>query len=1002
MIDTGPSELILAGYAPLSSRGFALPCFVASPQSNAWYTAICSVEADHSGEIVGFDVFESGGILRLPPEQHRIVALHEPWTDVFIWKNSALIGTPADIWIKLGPERDEMLGVMPLTGLDLALGIPDQDVFALVGDAFAFMRRRFGPEDADAWRYGTLTRQQLMIAFRRLARDAGLGDDVASALGAIEVEHLGSSRIKVLLPFDVIRAFTGRGRSEELARRASEALARLGSALHDIEAIDSPPGTPARRISIETASQSAPIDEQPAFDDTSEGDQEDTAEIDQLVEQIRTYNPRTDENLIRRAYRYGTLNGRTHQTAPKRRQSSPAAIAKLVCDQRLDDATIVAALIHGGSAETEAARIEVGEIEQLFGREVGQLVDGLKRMRKLELVPQASEQSENLRKLLVAIAGDVRVLLVKLAARLHEMRGLERMPEAAQFRLAQETLEIYAPLAGRVGMQEMREELEDLSFRAIDPSAYGLLLQRLDAITARNPDLITEVESQLATKFRERGLAARVIGRRKKPFAIWLEMQRRSLGFEQLTHYAFRIITQDHASCYRALGIVHTVWPVVPGKFVDTISTPTEMDYRAIHTTVIGPGKQRIELQIRTDEGDFIAELGTTASSFESDADSFGRPSKQESDAFASLRQTIGALSQHADTEDFRKHTKLELFRDQVFCFTPKGKLIALPRGASAIDFAYAVHTNVGNSAVGCKINGEFAALSTELENENSVEVLISDAQTAPPAAWETLARTRKARAAIRRATRKAVDEQYADLGRRIVERFFERIKLDFVDYKLKGALPRLRRGSVDEVMAAVGRGEIKASNVARAIYPDYQEDQGLRPGGKKGVAIRVRFFTTQENRTSGWRSTWVGDLKSGLPVKFAPQGGALPGERIVGIVTRNEGLTIYPIQSRSLEKFEGEPERWVDARWEESDSGPRRFPARILVRYVDEPGNLAAIASVINEQDGNIDNISTRRSLGFNELIVDLDVYDLRHLSAIMAHLRVNSSVDSVERIEG
>lgn len=720
-----------------------------------------------------------------------------------------------------------------------------------------------------------------------------------------------------------------------------------------------------------------------------------------LVERVRSYNPNTDEDLLNRAYVYAMkAHGSQTRASGDPYFSHPLEVAAILTDLKLDDATIVAALLHDTIEDTEATR---AEIDQIFGPEIGALVEGLTKLKRLELVSREAKQAENLRKLLLAIADDVRVLLVKLADRLHNMRTLDFVPTESRRRIAEETLDIYAPLAGRMGMQEMREELEDLSFRTLDPEAYSVVMQRLDALAERNRNLIGEIEDQLSNNLRHRGLGARVYGRRKKPFSIWTKMERKSVGFEQLSDiFGFRVVVNDIEACYRALGVVHTNWPVVPGRFKDYISTPKQNDYRSIHTTVIGPGNQRVELQIRTEAMDQIAERGIAAHVFYKEG--VGSPTeflKRESNAFAWLRHTIGILSESANPEEFLEHTKLELFHDQVFCFTPKGKLIALPRHANVIDFAYAVHTDVGNSAVGCKINGQFAPLSSELQNGDEVEVLTSEAQAAPPSAWETLAVTGKARAAIRRATRTAVRDQYVGLGRRIVERLFERAKIEYADDKLKGALPRLARTSIEDVMAAVGRGEIKASHVARAMYPDYKEERIARYGVKKGLAGKLKEKSFEPPRTPV--AIPIRGINSDLPVKFAPNGGAVPGDRIVGIVTPGEGITIYPIQAPALKDFEEEPERWLDVRWDIEDSAPQRFPARIKVENVNEPGALAQIATVIAEHDGNIDNISMqRRSPDFTETTIDLEVYDLKHLSAILAQLRAKAVVARAERVNG
>ncbi|NEW90458.1 bifunctional (p)ppGpp synthetase/guanosine-3',5'-bis(diphosphate) 3'-pyrophosphohydrolase [Rhodopseudomonas sp. BR0M22] len=720
-----------------------------------------------------------------------------------------------------------------------------------------------------------------------------------------------------------------------------------------------------------------------------------------LVERVRSYNPNTDEDLLNRAYVYAMMaHGEQTRASGDPYFSHPLEVAAILTNLKLDDATIVAALLHDTIEDTEATRTE---IDSMFGPEIGALVEGLTKLKRLELVSREAKQAENLRKLLLAIADDVRVLLIKLADRLHNMRTLDFVPPASRQRIAEETLDIYAPLAGRMGMQEMREELEDLSFRSLDPEAFTVVMQRLDALAERNRNLIGEIESQLSANLARHGITAEVTGRRKRPFSIWTKMERKSVGFEQLSDiYGFRVVLDNVEACYRALGVVHTTWPMVPGRFKDYISTPKQNDYRSLHTTVIGPGQQRVELQFRTREMNQIAEYGIAAHAFYKDG--VGSPTEllnRESNAFAWLRHTIEMLSESSNPEEFLEHTKLELFHDQVFCFTPKGKLIALPRKANVVDFAYAVHTDVGNSAVGCKINGKFAPLSSELQNGDEVEVLTSPVQSAPPAAWESLARTGKARAAIRRATRVAMRDQYAGLGRRIVERLFARAKIDYADDKLKGALPRLARASVEDVMASVGRGEMKASDVARAMYPDYKEERIARFGGKKDVPDKAVGKPIETGKVSPVIP--IGGLHSGLPVKFAPNGGAVPGDRIVGIVTPGEGITIYPIQSPALTEFEEEPERWLDVKWDIDESTPQRFPARLFVQNVNEPGSLAQIAGVIAEHDGNIDNINmSRRSPDFTELTIDLEVYDLKHLSAIIAQLRAKDVVAHVERVNG
>src|SRR5438094_2847917 len=540
----------------------------------------------------------------------------------------------------------------------------------------------------------------------------------------------------------------------------------------------------------------------------------------ELIERVRRYNPDTDEALLNRAYVYAMkAHGEQKRASGDPYFSHPLEVAAILTDLKLDDATIAAALLHDTIEDTPTTR---AEIDQMFGSDIGVLVEGLTKLKKLDLVTREATQAENLRKLLLAIADDVRVLLVKLADRLHNMRTLSHMPPEARRRSAEETLDIYAPLAGRMGMHGMREELEDLAFRELNSEAYAVISERLDALEAKNVGLVTEIEQQLTRKLSERGITAEVSGRRKRAYSIWRKMEHKSVGFEQLSDiFGFRVVVKTLAECYQALGIVHTTWPVVPGRFKDYVSTPKQNDYSSIHTTVIGPSQQRVELQIRTRDMQEIAEYGIAAHALYKDG--LGSPTEmlsRESSAYAWLRRTIELLVEGSNPEEFLEHTKLELFHDQVFCFTPKGKLIALPRRANAIDFAYAVHTDVGNMAVGCKINGKIAPLVSELANGDEVEIITSRAQTAPPAAWESLVTTGKARASIRRATRAAVRNQYAGLGRRIVERLCQRAKVAYSDEKLAGALSRLARASIEDVMAAVGRGEMPAADVARAMYP--------------------------------------------------------------------------------------------------------------------------------------------------------------------------------------
>ncbi|MBM3624581.1 MAG: bifunctional (p)ppGpp synthetase/guanosine-3',5'-bis(diphosphate) 3'-pyrophosphohydrolase, partial [Alphaproteobacteria bacterium] len=573
-------------------------------------------------------------------------------------------------------------------------------------------------------------------------------------------------------------------------------------------------------------------------------------------------------------------------------------------------------------------------------------------------------------------------------------------------------LDIYAPLAGRMGMQRLREELEGLAFRHLMPEAHQTIEQRLHDLRTKNGRIIKRIEDELTKEFAARGITAAVTGRQKSPYSVWRKMERKSISFEQLSDiFGFRIIVGTVEDCYRALGVVHSKWPNVPGRFKDYISTPKQNDYRSIHTTVIGPGHQRVELQIRTAEMHEIARFGIAAHALYKDAiGAQGREElAKESRAFRWLQETLDLLAHGDNPEEFLEHTRLELFQDQVFCFTPKGGLIALPRGATPIDFAYAVHTKLGDSAVGAKINGRVAPVLSQLKNGDEVEIIRAEGHV-PPAAWEAAVATGKARAAIRRATRDAVRQQYAGLGRQIVERAFERAGRVWSEDKLKSALMRLARPSVEDALAAVGRGEIYSGDVVKAVYPDFSEERRAAPRpigpgepGWFGVKANANVVFKAPGAKDGGSAIPIRGLRGDAPVRFAPEGGAVPGDRIVGIFTPGEGITIYPIQSPSLTAFDDQPERWLDVRWDIEAGSSALFPVRIVVTAINEPGSLGALATLIGETGANIDNISFKaHSPDFREMTFDLEVADLKHLNGVVTRLRASPLVSKVERVIG
>ncbi|MBP2446652.1 RelA/SpoT family protein [Rhizobium leguminosarum] len=737
----------------------------------------------------------------------------------------------------------------------------------------------------------------------------------------------------------------------------------------------------------------------------------------ELVERVQQYKPDANEALLNKAYVYAMQkHGQQKRASGDPYISHPLEVAAILTDMHLDESTIAVALLHDTIEDTTATR---AEIDELFGEDIGRLVEGLTKIKKLDLVTKKAKQAENLRKLLLAISDDVRVLLVKLADRLHNMRTLDHMSADKRARISEETMEIYAPLAGRMGMQDMREELEELSFRHMSPEAYETVTKRLEELSKRNEGIVKKIEAELRDLLVASGLtSAYVRGRQKKPYSVFRKMQSKSLSFEQLSDvYGFRLIVEDIPSCYRALGIVHTRWRVVPGRFKDYISTPKQNDYRSLHTTIVGPSSQRIELQIRTKRMHEIAEFGIAAHTLYKDGatNADGDILSRESNAYSWLRHTIEALAEGDSPEEFLEHTKLELFQDQVFCFTPKGKLIALPRGATPIDFAYAVHTNIGDTTVGAKINGRIMPLVTRLANGDEVEIIRSGVQV-PPAAWEEIVVTGKARAAIRRATRMAIRKQYAGLGHRILERTFDRAGKIFSREAMKPALHRLGQKEVEDAIAAVGRGEMSSLDVLRAVYPDHQDERvTVRRSGDDGwfnvrSAAGMIFKIPGKTKPGpdGGHAEIDADadigpirgLSGNVDVKFSSTG-AVPGDRIVGIMDQGKGITIYPIQSPSLQRFDDQPDRWIDVRWDLDEANKSRFMARIMVNGLNEPGTLAKVAQTVAGLDVNIRLLNTVRvAADFTEMMLEVEVWDLRQLNQLLAQMKELDCIATVRRL--
>jgi GTP diphosphokinase / guanosine-3',5'-bis(diphosphate) 3'-diphosphatase len=719
----------------------------------------------------------------------------------------------------------------------------------------------------------------------------------------------------------------------------------------------------------------------------------------ELVERVTRYDPEANEDLLNRAYVYAMrAHGNQTRASGEAYFNHPLEVAAILADMRLDDATIAAALLHDTVEDTEATH---HDIQEKFGVEISSLVEGLTKIKKLDLISKEANQAENLRKLLLAMSKDVRVLLVKLADRLHNMRTLDHVSVDKQKRIAHETMDIYAPLAGRMGMQLIRDELEDIAFRILNPEANRIIVERLARLHLESGDVLKEIEETLITVLAKYGISADVKGREKRPYSIWRKMERKHLSLDQLSDiFAFRVIVDSIDDCYRTLGIVHRAYPAVPGRFKDYVSTPKQNDYRSLHTTVVGPHHMRVEMQIRTRLMHEIAERGFAAHALYKDVknikemeDGF-QIAAAESNAYRWLRHLMEVLEEGESPKEFLEHTRLELFQDQVFCFTPKGQVIALPNGATPIDFAYMVHTSIGDTCVGCKVNGRHAPLVTQLRNGDEVEIVCSESSF-PQAAWEAIAVTGKAKAAIRRATRLSIRKQFTGLGRDLVDAALHQHQYKATEKEIAKAVKRLGHKDMDGAMAAVGRGDLLAVDIMRALGVAI-DDNVVQSERRRAALKKVRNDDTLDVPVRG--------LKGHSALKFYERTGAVPGERIVGIVTPGDGVTVYPIFAKALEQFDSEPERWVDLAWDPADEG-RRFPARVKVTLVNEVGALAQVTQVIGDLGGNIDELEMHARHGvrdFFDLSILVEVFDVRHLTDIMNGLRTKPMVSEVTRDAG
>ena len=716
----------------------------------------------------------------------------------------------------------------------------------------------------------------------------------------------------------------------------------------------------------------------------------------ELVERVRGYNPSVDEDALNRAYVFSMkVHGSQTRASGDPYFSHPVEVAGILTEYRLDTASIVTGLLHDTVEDTVAT---IDQIEALFGDEVARLVDGVTKLSRLELQSPDSGHAENFRKLLLAISEDIRVLLVKLADRLHNMRTLHyiKNPEK-RARIARETMEIYVPLAERIGIQEIKEELEDMAFRELYPDASESIAGRLTFLQEQGDDIVTRIIDEINRTLVEVDIEAWISGRTKRSVSIWRKMHRKKVDFEQLTDInAFRIVVASAEDCYRALGVIHTHYRMIPGEFDDYISTPKPNGYQSLHTALIGPEACRIEVQIRTTQMHEIAELGVAAHwQYKQGA------ALTEGKSYHWVRQLLDILENSNNPDEFLEHTKLEMFPDQVFCFTPKGEIINLPQGATAIDFAYAVHSEIGDRCIGTRINSKMAPLRTEVRNGDQVEILTSMDGTPSPT-WENWVVTGKARARIRKYVRGERREEFVKLGSAMLDRAFREIGFRPQEDLAQKVLDRFNAETADELSAMIGNGEVRVSDVVEMLVPEQMLRDADAGSASESDASVVGFPDLQRgDRQSS--AIAIRGLTPGMAVHYANCCHPLPGDKIVGILTPGKGVTIHTQDCETLESFADTPERWMEVAWDLGPIQPESLVGRINLVVTNERGALGTLTTVIAQNHGNIHNLKfTSRSADFYEMVLDIEVESTKHLNDIIAALRATPEISSVDRAQG
>ncbi len=692
----------------------------------------------------------------------------------------------------------------------------------------------------------------------------------------------------------------------------------------------------------------------------------------ELVERVKAYDPDADEAMLNRAYVYTIQKHGTQKRASGDPYfSHPIEVAGLMTELKLDQETIVTALLHDTVEDTLAT---IDEVESYFGPEIARLVDGVTKLSKIEMLTESERAAENLRKFFLAMSEDLRVLLVKLADRLHNMRTLHFIKsEDKRRRIARETMDIYAPLAERVGMYEYMREMQLLAFEQLEPEAYATITGRLAQIRSQEGSQVDSIALAIKQALAETGLRVEVWGREKHPYSIWKKMAERHVTFEQITDImAFRVLTENDADCYAALGVLHRTWQMIPGRFKDYISTPKTNGYRSLHTALIYENSMRVEVQIRTREMHRTNEFGLAAHW------AYKQGGARPDGAVGWLRDLIEIVDASHDAEELLEHTRLAIYQDRIFAFTPKGSLHQLPKGATPVDFAYAVHTDLGNATVGAKINGRHIPLRTQLNNGDVVEI-IKSRSAQPQLSWLGFVVTGKARAAIRRAVRAKELQEIVAIGRKLFEEIVERLPTKIGKKAIAEAVKRLGFAREEDLMAAIGTAKLADREVMEALVPG------------SAAALAVSDDWPKQERAISIRG-----LTPGMAFQLADCCHPVPGDRIVGLRQPGRGVEVHTIDCLSLAS--GADADWLDLSWGERSTGA---VGRLRVVLYNRPGTLAEVTAIFASNRANVTNMQmVQREDPFGTYEVDLEVKDVAHLTRIVSSLRASEAVAEADRI--